>query len=266
MAATEEKITFEENRKLRQAHGPFLLHRTPVEEGQDEPVAAEEPPLNACVSAVRVAQTATFVDAIQVQYRDSEADWHGSFEASGEFESAWDTLCCYADEHITRVVLYLTPAGQVRRLKLGTSAGRVLDSTAANGIDVDAGGTTTRMCECYGAPLRGVAETVTTRDGVTTREVSFLFGDAAPPSPPSPASAGANALFKDIRSFSAPEARLAPIDVSRPEIVNEPETWETYFQSESNTRAALVGLDLLRAKLCYPRSSPRGGRTGEETK
>lgn len=166
-----------------------------------------------------------------------------------------------ADEHITRVVLYLTPDGQVRRLKLGTSEGRVLDSTAANGIDVEACGTT-RMCDCYGAPLRGVAETVTTRDGVTTREVSFLFGDAAPPIPPSPASAGTDALFKDIRSIPAPAARPAPIDVSRPKIVNEPETWETYVQSESNTRAALVGLDLLRANLCYPRSSARGGEEG----
>jgi len=43
MAAIEE-IKFEENRKIRQAHGPFLLHSTPVEEGQEEPVAAAEPP------------------------------------------------------------------------------------------------------------------------------------------------------------------------------------------------------------------------------
>ena len=47
----------------RKSHGPFLLHRTPAAEGDK---AAAPPPENASVSAVRVAQTEKFVDAIQV--------------------------------------------------------------------------------------------------------------------------------------------------------------------------------------------------------
>ena len=139
----------------RKSHGPFLLHRTPAAEGDK---AAAPPPENASVSAVRVAQTERFVDAIQVQYKNGEGDWHGSFESSGEL-SAWQTLACMGDEHVTRVVVYLTPEGQVRRHKVGTSEGRVLDSAAVSGIDVDvdAGGTTTRMCDSAGDVLRGVA-------------------------------------------------------------------------------------------------------------
>ena len=130
------------DRAERKSHGPFLLHRTPAAEGDK---AAAPPPENASVSAVRVAPTERFVDAIQVQYKHGEGDWHGSFESSGE-PSAWQTLACMGDEHVTRVVVYLTPEGQVRRLKVGTSEGRVLDSAAVSGIDVDvdAGGTTTR--------------------------------------------------------------------------------------------------------------------------
>ena len=228
----------------RKSHGPFLLHRTPAAEGDK---AAAPPPEDASVSAVRVAQTERFVDAIQVQYKNGEGDWHGSFESSGEL-SAWQTLACMGDEHVTRVVVYLTPEGQVRRLKVGTSEGRVLDSAAVSGIDVDvdADGTTTRMCDSAGDVLRGVAEALTVRDGVATREVSFLFGAAAPPRPPPPP---ASAKKRNVRSFSAP--------------VKERETLETYFRSESNTSAALMGLDLLRANLCYPRSStPRGGKKG----
>ena len=244
----------------RKSHGPFLLHRTPAAEGDK---AAAPPPENASVSAVRVAQTERFVDAIQVQYKNGEGDWHGSFESSGEL-SAWQTLACMGDEHVTRVVVYLTPEGQVRRLKVGTSEGRVLDSAAVSGIDVDvdAGGTTTRMCDSAGDVLRGVAEALTVRDGVATREVSFLFGAAAPPRPPPPP---ASAKKRNVRSFSAPEARPSPPvdDAPQPEIVNERETLETYFRSASNTSAALMGLDLLRANLCYPRSStPRGGKKG----
>ena len=169
----------------RKSHGPFLLHNTPLTKGQEAPTAAPPPPEDASVSAVRVAQTEKFVDAIQVQYKNGEGDWHGSFESSGEL-SAWQTLACMGDEHVTRVVVYLTPEGQVRRLKVGTSEGRVLDSAAVSGIDVDvdAGGTTTRMCDSVGDVLRGVAEALTVRDGVATREVSFLFGAAAPPSSP----------------------------------------------------------------------------------
>ena len=243
----------------RKSHGPFLLHRTPAAEGDK---AAAPPPEDASVSAVRVAQTERFVDAIQVQYKNGEGDWHGSFESSGEL-SAWQTLACMGDEHVTRVVVYLTPEGQVRRLKVGTSEGRVLDSAAVSGIDVDvdAGGTTTRMCDSVGDVLRGVAEALTVRDGVATREVSFLFGAAAPPRPPPPP---AGAKKRNVRSFSAPEARPSPVDVDAPppEIVNERETLETYFRSASNTSAALMGLDLLRANLCYPRSSSRGGKKG----
>ena len=225
----------------RKSHGPFLLHRTPAAEGDK---AAAPPPENASVSAVRVAQTERFVDAIQVQYKNGEGDWHGSFESSGEL-SAWQTLACMGDEHVTRVVVYLTPEGQVRRLKVGTSEGRVLDSAAVSGIDVDvdAGGTTTRMCDSAGDVLRGVAEALTVRDGVATREVSFLFGAAAPPRPPPPP---AGAKKRNVRSFSAPEARPSPPvdDAPQPEIVNERETLETYFRSASNTSAALMGLDL----------------------
>ena len=245
----------------RKSHGPFLLHNTPLAKGQEAPKAAAPPPENASVSAVRVAQTERFVDAIQVQYKNGEGDWHGSFESSGEL-SAWQTLACMGDEHVTRVVVYLTPEGQVRRLKVGTSEGRVLDSAAVSGIDVDvdAGGTTTRMCDSAGDVLRGVAEALTVRDGVATREVSFLFGAAAPPRPPPPP---ASAKKRNVRSFSAPEARPSPVDAPPPEIVNERETLETYFRSASNTSAALMGLDLLRANLCYPRSStPRGGKGG----
>ena len=160
----------------RKSHGPFLLHNTPLTKGQEAPTAAAPPAENASVSAVRVAQTERFVDAIQVQYKNGEGDWHGSFESSGE-PSAWQTLACMGDEHVTRVVVYLTPEGQVRRLKVGTSEGRVLDSAAVSGIDVnvDAGGTTTRMCDSVGDVLRGVAEALTVRDGVATREVSFLL-------------------------------------------------------------------------------------------
>ena len=244
----------------RKSHGPFLLHNTPLTKGQEAPTAAPPPPEDASVSAVRVAQTEKFVDAIQVQYKNGEGDWHGSFESSGEL-SAWQTLACMGDEHVTRVVVYLTPEGQVRRLKVGTSEGRVLDSAAVSGIDVDvdAGGTTTRMCDSVGDVLRGVAEALTVRDGVATREVSFLFGAAAPPRPPPPP---AGAKKRNVRSFSAPEARPSPVDVAPPpEIVNERETLETYFRSAGNTSAALMGLDLLRANLCYPRSStPRGGK------
>ena len=239
----------------RKSHGPFLLHNTPLTKGQEAPTAAPPPPEDASVSAVRVAQTERFVDAIQVQYKNGEGDWHGSFESSGEL-SAWQTLACMGDEHVTRVVVYLTPEGQVRRLKVGTSEGRVLDSAAVSGIDVDvdAGGTTTRMCDSVGDVLRGVAEALTVRDGVATREVSFLFGAAAPPRPPPPP---AGAKKRNVRSFSAPEARPSPVDrdAPPPEIVNERETLETYFRSASNTSAALMGLDLLRANLCYPRSS-----------
>ena len=238
----------------RKSHGPFLLHNTPLAKGQEAPKAAAPPPEGASVSAVRVAQTERFVDAIQVQYKNGEGDWHGSFESSGEL-SAWQTLACMGDEHVTRVVVYLTPEGQVRRLKVGTSEGRVLDSAAVSGIDVDvdAGGTTTRMCDSVGDVLRGVAEALTVRDGVATREVSFLFGAAAPPRPPPPP---AGAKKRNVRSFSAPEARPSPpVDAPPPEIVNERETLETYFRSASNTSAALMGLDLLRANLCYPRSS-----------
>ena len=245
----------------RKSHGPFLLHNTPLTKGQEAPTAAPPPPEDASVSAVRVAQTEKFVDAIQVQYKNGEGDWHGSFESSGEL-SAWQTLACMGDEHVTRVVVYLTPEGQVRRLKVGTSEGRVLDSAAVSGIDVDvdAGGTTTRMCDSVGDVLRGVAEALTVRDGVATREVSFLFGAAAPPRPPPPP---ASAKKRNVRSFSAPEARPSPPvdDAPQPEIVNERETLETYFRSASNTSAALMGLDLLRANLCYPRSS-RGGKKG----
>ena len=139
----------------RKSHGPFLLHNTALAKGQEAPTAAPPPPENASVSAVRVAQTERFVDAIQVQYKNGEGDWHGSFESSGEL-SAWQTLACMGDEHVTRVVVYLTPEGQVRRLKVGTSEGRVLDSAAVSGIDVDvdAGGTTTRMCDSAGDVLR----------------------------------------------------------------------------------------------------------------
>ena len=228
----------------RKSHGPFLLHNTPLAKGQEAPTAAAPPPEDASVSAVRVAQTERFVDAIQVQYKNGEGDWHGSFESSGEL-SAWQTLACMGDEHVTRVVVYLTPEGQVRRLKVGTSEGRVLDSAAVSGIDVDvdAGGTTTRMCDSAGDVLRGVAEALTVRDGVATREVSFLFGAAAPPRPPP-----ASAKKRNVRSFSAP--------------VKERETLETYFRSESNTSAALMGLDLLRANLCYPRSSTQRKKGG----
>jgi len=222
--------------------------------------AAAPPPEDASVSAVRVAQTERFVDAIQVQYKNGEGDWHGSFESSGDL-SAGQTLACVGDEHVTRVVVYLTPEGQVRRLKVGTSEGRVLDSAAVSGIDVDvdAGGTTTRMCDSVGDVLRGVAEALTVRDGVATREVSFLFGAAAPPRPPP-----ASAKKRNVRSFSAPEARPSPPvdDAPQPEIVNERETLETYFRSASNTSAALMGLDLLRANLCYPRSSTPRGKGG----
>ena len=247
----------------RRSHGPFLLHNTPLTKGQEAPTAAPPPPEDASVSAVRVAQTERFVDAIQVQYKNGEGDWHGSFESSGEL-SAWQTLACMGDEHVTRVVVYLTPEGQVRRLKVGTSEGRVLDSAAVSGIDVDvdAGGTTTRMCDSVGDVLRGVAEALTVRDGVATREVSFLFGAAAPPRPPPPP---ASAKKRNVRSFSAPEARPSPpVDAPPPEIVNERETLETYFRSATNTSAALMGLDLLRANLCYPRSSTprRGGGKG----
>ena len=246
----------------RKSHGPFLLHNTPLTKGQEAPTAAAPPPEDASVSAVRVAQTERFVDAIQVQYKNGEGDWHGSFESSGEL-SAWQTLACMGDEHVTRVVVYLTPEGQVRRLKVGTSEGRVLDSAAVSGIDVDvdAGGTTTRMCDSVGDVLRGVAEALTVRDGVATREVSFLFGAAAPPRPPPPP---AGAKKRNVRSFSAPEARPSPVDrdAPPPEIVNERETLETYFRSASNTSAALMGLDLLRANLCYPRSSTPRGKGG----
>ena len=246
----------------RKSHGPFLLHNTPLTKGQEAPTAAPPPPEDASVSAVRVAQTEKFVDAIQVQYKNGEGDWHGSFESSGEL-SAWQTLACMGDEHVTRVVVYLTPEGQVRRLKVGTSEGRVLDSAAVSGIDVDvdAGGTTTRMCDSAGDVLRGVAEALTVRDGVATREVSFLFGAAAPPRPPPPP---AGAKKRNVRSFSAPEARPSPSPVVAPppEIVNERETLETYFRSASNTSAALMGLDLLRANLCYPRSSRTAGGKG----
>ena len=78
----------------RKSHGPFLLHRTPAAEGDK---AAAPPPEDASVSAVRVAQTERFVDAIQVQYKNGEGDWHGSFESSGEL-SAWQTLACMGDE------------------------------------------------------------------------------------------------------------------------------------------------------------------------
>ena len=246
----------------RKSHGPFLLHNTPLTKGQEAPTAAPPPPEDASVSAVRVAQTEKFVDAIQVQYKNGEGDWHGSFESSGEL-SAWQTLACMGDEHVTRVVVYLTPEGQVRRLKVGTSEGRVLDSAAVSGIDVDvdAGGTTTRMCDSAGDVLRGVAEALTVRDGVATREVSFLFGAAAPPRPQPPP---AGAKKRNVRSFSAPEARPSPPvdDAPPPEIVNERETLETYFRSASNTSAALMGLDLLRANLCYPRSSTPRGKGG----
>ena len=67
------------DRADRKSHGPFLLHNTPLAKGQDAPKAAAPPPENASVSAVRVAQTERFVDAIQVQYKNSEGDWHGSF-------------------------------------------------------------------------------------------------------------------------------------------------------------------------------------------
>ena len=250
------------DRADRKSHGPFLLHNTALAKGQEAPTAAPPPPEDASVSAVRVAQTEKFVDAIQVQYKNGEGDWHGSFESSGEL-SAWQTLACMGDEHVTRVVVYLTPEGQVRRLKVGTSEGRVLDSAAVSGIDVDvdAGGTTTRMCDSAGDVLRGVAEALTVRDGVATREVSFLFGAAAPPRPPPPP---AGAKKRNVRSFSAPEARPSPPvdDAPQPEIVNERETLETYFRSASNTSAALMGLDLLRANLCYPRSSRTGGGKG----
>ena len=209
---------------------------------------------------MRVAQTERFVDAIQVQYKNGEGDWHGSFESSGEL-SAWQTLACMGDEHVTRVVVYLTPEGQVRRLKVGTSEGRVLDSAAVSGIDVDvdAGGTTTRMCDSVGDVLRGVAEALTVRDGVATREVSFLFGAAAPPRPPPPP---AGAKKRNVRSFSAPEARPSPstVDPPPPEIVNERETLDVLPVREQHVGRA-HGPGPLRAQPVLPEEfTPRKGK------
>ena len=242
----------------RKSHGPFLPHRTPAAEGDK---AAAPPPENASVSAVRVAADREVRGRIQVQYKNGEGDWHGSFESSGEL-SAWQTLACMGDEHAHARRRPPDaggpgPAAQGRhergsRARLGGGERHRRRRRRGRHDDADV-----RQRGRRAARRRRARRSAT----ASQRASPFLFGAAAPPRPPPPP---AGAKKRNVRSLRARGAALAGRRAATERSSTSAGHAETVLPVREQHVGRAHGLDLPRANPVLPEElhAPRDGGDG----